>query len=73
MNIVTVLDQDGLTALMVAAGEGKRECLSVLLAHGPDVNKADKVSAVNAYHIVFSIGYVVCCVVWYCGVLYLTL
>ena len=57
---------------MLAAAEGHHECLSVLLAHGADVNKAAKVSAVNAYRGAFSIGYLLCAVL--CGiVVYCTL
>ena len=59
---------------MLAAAEGHHECLSVLLAHGADVNKAEPrgVSAVNAYRGAFSIGYLLCAVL--CGlVVYCTL
>ena len=38
------MDQNGLTALIGAARQGQRECLSILLAHGAEVNKADAVS-----------------------------
>ena len=38
------IDQDGFTALMIAVQEGHHECLSILLAHGADVNKATAVS-----------------------------
>ena len=55
---------------MLAAAEGKHKSLSVLLAHGADVNKVAKVSAVNAYRGAFSIGnllcVVLCDVVVYC-------
>ncbi len=33
------IHQNGLTALILAAQEGHHECLSILLAHGADVNK----------------------------------
>ena len=33
---------------MVAANKGHHECLSILLAHGAEVDKANHVSAVNA-------------------------
>ena len=33
-------DQRGSTALMIAASFGHEECLSVLIAHGADANKA---------------------------------
>ena len=36
--------QDGDTALMIAAQEGNHECLSVLLAHGAEVDEAKTVS-----------------------------
>ena len=36
--------QDGFRALMMAAQEGHHECLSILLAHGAEVDKADAVS-----------------------------
>jgi hypothetical protein len=36
--------KDGITALMMAAREGHHECLSILLAHGAEVNKAAAVS-----------------------------
>ncbi len=38
------IDQNGLTALLLAAGRGHRECLSILLAHGAEVDKAEEVS-----------------------------
>ena len=44
---ISVFDQDGNTALMIAAQGGHHECLSILLAHGADVNKAGRVSAVS--------------------------
>ena len=39
------INQDGYTALMSAACAGQHECLSILLAHGADVDKANAVSA----------------------------
>ena len=39
-------EQDG-AALLVAAEKGHHECLSILLAHGAEVDKADRVSAVS--------------------------
>ena len=39
-------DQGGKTALMIAAYYGYHECLSVLLAHGAAVDKANEVSVV---------------------------
>ena len=38
------IDQLGSTALMMAAHQGHHECLSILLAHGAEVNKAAAVS-----------------------------
>ena len=38
------IDQNGLTALILAAHKGCHECLSILLAHGAEVNKAAAVS-----------------------------
>ncbi len=49
---------------MLAAAKGHHECLSVLLAHGADVNKAGDVSAVNACCGAFSIGYLLCAVLY---------
>ena len=37
--------QDGCTAVMIATVKGQHECLSILLAHGAEVDKAIKVSA----------------------------
>ena len=34
--------QDGVTALMLAAQEGHHECLSILLAHGAEVDKVEQ-------------------------------
>ena len=42
-----MFDQDGFTALMIAARNGNHECLSILLAHGAEVDKAARVSAVR--------------------------
>ena len=36
-------DQDGRTALMDASMKGQSECLSILLAHGAEVDKANSV------------------------------
>jgi hypothetical protein len=41
-------DQGSRTALMSAAGGGHHECLLILLAHGAEVDKVDKVSVVIA-------------------------
>ena len=41
------IDQAGCTALMIVAQKGRHECLSVLLAHGADVNMAGEVSTVG--------------------------
>ena len=38
------MDQNGNVALILAARGGHRECLSILLGHGADVDKADAVS-----------------------------
>ncbi len=38
-------NQDGSTALMIAAERGHHECLPILLAHGAEVEKARAVSA----------------------------
>ena len=38
------IDQNGLTALIIAAQKGHHECLSILLAHGAEVNKAEALS-----------------------------
>ncbi len=38
--------QTGYTALMIAASKGFRQCVSVLLVSGVDVNMADGVSAI---------------------------
>ena len=46
---ISVFDQDGNTALMIAAQEGHHECLSILLTHGAKVDKADEVGAVIAW------------------------
>ena len=42
------LDQDGWTALMIVAQEGHHECLSILLVHGAEINKAMNVSALSS-------------------------
>ena len=42
-----MFDQDGFTALMIAARYGHHECLSILLAHGAEVDKVARVSAVS--------------------------
>ena len=34
---------------MIAAAKGHQECLSILLAHGAEVDKANNVSAGSAY------------------------
>ncbi len=44
MKLVLELRLNGSTALMCAALEGHHECLSILLAHGAEVDKADAVS-----------------------------
>jgi hypothetical protein len=36
--------KDGITALMGAAQRGRHECLSILLSHGAEVDKATAVS-----------------------------
>ena len=36
---------------MMAAKEGSRDCLSILLAHGAEVNKANAVSVRGVYSI----------------------
>ena len=41
-------NQDGWTALMIAASAGQLECLSILLARGAEVNKAYEVSVPSA-------------------------
>ena len=46
-NIVCI-HQGGLTALMIASFEGRHECLSILLAHSANVDKANEVSVVVA-------------------------
>ena len=38
--------QDGSTALMLAAKEGRGECIRMLVEAGADVNAADKVSGI---------------------------
>jgi hypothetical protein len=38
------IDQDEHTALMIAARKGLHDCLSILLAHGAEVDKATTVS-----------------------------
>jgi hypothetical protein len=38
------MDQNGEVALILAAREGHHECISILLAHGAEVNKAEEVS-----------------------------
>ena len=43
------LRQGGHTALMIAAEAGHHECLSILLAHGAEVDKIDEARAVSAY------------------------
>jgi ankyrin repeat protein len=48
------MDQDGSTALMYAAQEGHHECLSTLLAHGAEVNKAGAVSVRGVCSIAYS-------------------
>ncbi len=44
INICLSIDQNKLTALKIAAQEGHHECLSILLAHGAEVDKAEAVS-----------------------------
>ena len=43
-----MFDQNGCSALSFAVCIRESECLSILLAHGADVEKTDKVSAVKA-------------------------
>ena len=45
--------QNGLTALMIAALKGHHECLSILLAHGAEVDKARGVSVRGVCSIVY--------------------
>ena len=40
-------DQDGFRSLMIVAANGHHECLSILLAHGAEVDKTTAVSAVS--------------------------
>ena len=42
------IDQDGRTALILAANKGHHECLSLLLARGAEVDRSVGVSAVSA-------------------------
>ena len=42
-----MFDQNGYTALVIAALNGNHECLSILLEHGAEVDKANRVSAVS--------------------------
>ena len=46
-----VVDKDGWTALMIPIQEGHRECLSILLAHGAEANKAMQVRFLSAMHV----------------------
>ena len=49
------IDQNGLTALMIAGLRGHHECLCILLAHGAEVDKSSEVRAVigSIAHIIF--------------------
>ena len=49
--VVTSIDlyQDGATALIIAAEKGHHECLSILLAHGADINRTTGVSLLSGY------------------------
>ena len=42
-----MFDQNGCSAFLIAAEEGHHECLSILLEHGAEVDKANRVSAVS--------------------------
>ena len=41
------IEQDGYSALIIAGANGHHECLSILLTHGAEVDKANRVSAVS--------------------------
>ena len=40
------IKQDGYSALMIAAAKGHHECLSILLAHGAEVDRPNEASVV---------------------------
>jgi ankyrin repeat protein len=45
--ISCLFNQDGSTALMIATQGGHQQCLLILLAHGADVDKSDRVRVVS--------------------------
>ncbi|XP_068190656.1 ankycorbin isoform X2 [Antennarius striatus] len=54
------LDNEGKSALHVAAARGQTDCLSVILAHGPDLSVADS-AGFNPLHLAAKNNHTECC------------